>query len=80
MTDCVAAAVVMSACLSNQAAIALCLPSWLQRLPRSVVLRHRVLPRRLAGGAPPHVPGAWGGTGGSEGGAAAGGGSSWGGK
>ena len=46
----------------------------LQRLPSGVVLRHCLLPRRLAGGAPPRVQGAGRGAGGREGAAAAGGG------
>ncbi len=43
----------------------------MQRLPRGVVLRHRLLARRLAGGrAPPRVQGAGRGTAGGHGGAA----------
>ncbi len=44
-------------------------PSHTQRLPRGVVLRHRLLARRLAGGrAPPRVPGAGSGAAGGQGG------------
>ena len=44
----------------------------LQRMPRGVVLRHRLFPRRLAGRAQACVPGAGRGTGGEKGAAAAG--------
>ncbi len=46
-----------------------------QCLPRGVVLRHRLLARRLAGGAPPRVQGAGHREGGGQGTAAGGGGS-----
>ena len=52
-------------------------PCYAQRLPRGVVLRHRLLARRLAGGwAPPHVQGAGRGAAGGQGGGTGGSGSS----